>query len=84
MLKLTNVTKVFEMGDYSVRALRGVTLAFRPSEFVSVIGASGCGKSTLLNIIGGFGRYTTGDFIIRKTFTKDFKFQKLGAYRDTQ
>ena len=47
MLKLTNVTKVFEMGDYSVRALRGVTLAFRESEFVSVIGASGCGKSTL-------------------------------------
>ena len=82
MLKLTNVTKVFEMGDYSVRALRGVTLAFRPSEFVSVIGASGCGKSTLLNIIGGLDRYTTGDLVIGNTSTKDFKSEQWDAYRN--
>ena len=82
MLKLTNVTKVFEMGDYSVRALRGVTLAFRESEFVSVIGASGCGKSTLLNIIGGLDRYTTGDLVIGNTSTKDFKSEQWDAYRN--
>ena len=82
MLKLTNVTKVFEMGDYSVRALRGISLAFRQSEFVSIIGASGCGKSTLLNIIGGLDRYTTGNLVIGNTSTKDFKSEQWDAYRN--
>ena len=82
MLKLTNVTKVYEMGDYTVRALRGVSLAFRESEFVSIIGASGCGKSTMLNIIGGLDRYTTGDLVIGNTSTKDFKAEQWDAYRN--
>ncbi len=82
MLKLTNVTKVYEMGDYTVRALRGVSLAFRESEFVSIIGASGCGKSTMLNIIGGLDRYTTGDLVIGNTSTKDFKAVQWDAYRN--
>ena len=82
MLKIKNVTKIYEMGDYTVRALRGVTLAFRESEFVSIIGASGCGKSTLLNIIGGLDRYTTGDLIIGNTSTKSFKSEQWDAYRN--
>ena len=82
MLKLANVTKVYEMGDYTVRALRGVSLAFRESEFVSIIGASGCGKSTMLNIIGGLDRYTTGDLVIGNTSTKDFKAVQWDAYRN--
>lgn len=82
MLKLKNVTKVYEMGDYNVRALRGVTLAFRESEFVSIIGASGCGKSTLLNIIGGLDRYTTGDLIIGNTSTESFRSEQWDAYRN--
>ena len=82
MLKLKNVTKVYEMGDYTVRALRGVTLAFRESEFVSIIGASGCGKSTMLNIICGLDRYTTGDLIIGNTSTESFKSEQWDAYRN--
>ena len=82
MLKLKNVTKVYEMGDYTVRALRGVTLAFRESEFVSIIGASGCVKSTMLNIIGGLDRYTTGDLIIGNTSTESFKSEQWDAYRN--
>ncbi len=82
MLKLKNVTKIYNMGEYQVNALRGVTLAFRESEFVSIIGASGCGKSTLLNIIGGLDRYTTGDLSIGNTSTKDFKAEQWDAYRN--
>ena len=70
------------MGEYQVNALRGVTLAFRESEFVSIIGASGCGKSTMLNIIGGLDRYTTGDLIIGDTSTEDFKSEQWDAYRN--
>lgn len=82
MLKLTNVTKIYQMGEYQVNALRGISLAFRESEFVSIIGASGCGKSTMLNIIGGLDRYTTGDLIIGDTSTKDFRAEQWDAYRN--
>ncbi len=82
MLKLKNVTKIYNMGEYQVNALRGVTLAFRESEFVSIIGASGCGKSTLLNIIGGLDRYTTGDLSIGSTSTREFKAEQWDAYRN--
>ena len=82
MLKLTNVTKIYEMGEYRVNALRGVSIAFRESEFVSIIGASGCGKSTMLNIIGGLDRYTTGDLVIGDTSTKDFHAEQWDAYRN--
>ena len=53
MLKLKNITKVYETGEERVEALKGVSIQFRESEFVSILGQSGCGKTTLLNIIGG-------------------------------
>lgn len=82
MLRLVNVTKTYDMGEYRVNALRGVSLAFRESEFVSIIGASGCGKSTMLNIIGGLDRYTTGDLLIGDTSTKEFRSEQWDAYRN--
>ena len=64
MLTLKNIKKDYAMGDNVVHALRGVSLNFRPNEFVSILGASGCGKTTMLNIIGGLDRYTEGDLVI--------------------
>ena len=64
MLELKNITKDYEVGDDKVHALKGVSLAFRENEMVSILGQSGCGKTTLLNIIGGLDRYTDGDLII--------------------
>ena len=58
MLGLTSVVKDYKVADTSVRALKGVSLYFRKSEFVSILGPSGCGKTTLLNIIGGTGTFT--------------------------
>ncbi|MBR5680266.1 MAG: ATP-binding cassette domain-containing protein, partial [Clostridia bacterium] len=63
MLHLDSITKIYPSGD--VTALREVSIAFRPSEFVSVLGPSGCGKTTLLNIIGGLDRYTSGELYVR-------------------
>ena len=82
MLKLNNVVKTYEMGDYTVHALRGVSLEFRSSEFVAILGASGCGKTTMLNIIGGLDRYTSGDLVIGNTSTKDFSSENWDAYRN--
>lgn len=52
MLKLKNITKEYKSGDTTVKALKGIDIEFRNSEFVSILGQSGCGKTTLLNIIG--------------------------------
>ena len=62
MLRLENITKEYVTGDSRVEALKGITLQFRKSEFVSILGQSGCGKTTLLNIIGGLDRYTRRRF----------------------
>ena len=63
MLELKDITKVY---GTDVEALKGVSIRFRESEFVSILGQSGCGKTTLLNIIGGLDRYTSGDLIINR------------------
>ncbi len=82
MLKLKNITKTYVSGDEKVEALKGVSIEFRKSEFVSILGQSGCGKTTLLNIIGGLDRYTSGDLVINNKSTKDFKDRDWDAYRN--
>ena len=82
MLELKHITKVYPAGGENVRALKGVDMQFRKSEFVSVLGPSGCGKTTLLNIIGGLDQYTDGDLQINGRSTKDFKDRDWDAYRN--
>ena len=82
MLKLENITKDYISGDSKVQALKGISIEFRKSEFVSILGQSGCGKTTLLNIIGGLDRYTKGDLIINVKSTKEFKDKDWDAYRN--
>lgn len=66
MLKLIDIKKDYKIAAGTVHALKGVNLAFRPNEFVCILGQSGCGKTTLLNIIGGLDQYTSGDLVIRE------------------
>jgi putative ABC transport system permease protein len=82
MLELKEIIKQYPAGDKPVKALRGVSLKFRQSEFVSILGPSGCGKTTLLNIIGGLDQYTSGDLIINGKSTKDFKDRDWDTYRN--
>lgn len=82
MLELKEIVKCYGQGDNSVLALNGVSLSFRKSEFVSILGASGCGKTTLLNIIGGLDRYTSGDICIDGISTKKYKDSDWDVYRN--
>ena len=82
MLKLTNIKKDYVTGDSVVHALKGVSLEFRKSEFVSILGQSGCGKTTLLNIIGGLDQYTSGDLIINGKSTKEYGDREWDTYRN--
>ena len=82
MLTLKDIHKDYPAGDIKVAALRGVSISFRKSEFVSILGPSGCGKTTLLNIIGGLDQYTSGDLVIDGRSTKNFKDADWDAYRN--
>lgn len=82
MLKLVDIKKDYKVAAGTVHALKGVSLSFRPNEFVCILGASGCGKTTLLNIIGGLDQYTSGDLIIQGRSTKNFKDRDWDVYRN--
>ena len=82
MLKLENITKVYTTKKISQIALKGVSLTFRESEFVSILGPSGSGKTTLLNIIGGLDKYTSGDLIINSISTKKYSDKDWDTYRN--
>lgn len=82
MLEIRNIVKDYETGSETVHALKGVSIAFRESELVSILGQSGCGKTTLLNIIGGLDQYTSGDLIINGQSTKQYKSAEWDVYRN--
>ena len=82
MLRLKNIKKSYTTGDFTQIALDGVSLNFRKSEFVAILGHSGSGKTTCLNIIGGLDRYDSGDLIINGKSSENFKAREWDAYRN--
>ena len=82
MLELRNITKEYKTKTMSVTALKGISLTFGKSEFVSILGKSGCGKTTLLNVIGGLDKYTSGDLLIDGVSAADYSPSDWDAYRN--
>ena len=82
MLELKNIKKTYVLGETKTEALKGISISFRESEFVSILGPSGCGKTTLLNIIGGLDGYTGGDLLINGKSTKKFRDRDWDIYRN--
>lgn len=82
MLELKHITKDYKVNSQTIHALNGVSMAFRKTEFVSIIGPSGCGKTTLLNVIGGLDIHTTGEIIIDGVSTNHFKPHDWDGYRN--
>lgn len=75
------LTKVYDMGEVQVHALRGIDLELYSSELVVLLGPSGSGKSTLVNILGGLDTATEGEVLYRdKDLTKAAE-RELTEYR---
>lgn len=75
IVRVTNVTKDFNLGKIVVNVLKGIDLAIETGKYVSIMGPSGSGKSTLFNMIGGLDKPTSG-----KVFIDEVDIAQLDAY----
>jgi putative ABC transport system ATP-binding protein len=64
VIEIHGLTRVYDLGDVKVDALRGIDLTVNTGEFLAIMGASGSGKSTLLNVIGCLDRPTSGRYLL--------------------
>src|SRR5450759_4261723 len=64
VISLTDIRRVFSMGDQQFEALKGVSFEVAAGEFVAIMGASGSGKSTCMNILGCLDRPTSGSYFL--------------------
>jgi putative ABC transport system ATP-binding protein len=81
VLSARDLTKVYQMGEVEVHALRGVDIDLHSGEFLVLLGASGSGKSTLLNILGGLDTATSGTVIYRGQSLTHADDEELTEYR---
>lgn len=82
MISVTNLHKVYQMGDVAVHALRGVSLEVRAGEFVAIMGPSGSGKSTLMNIIGCLDRPSEGSYCLDSAEVANLDDDELADIRN--
>ena len=81
LLSLENVSRVYRMGDQTVRALDAVSLEIHAGEFVAIMGQSGSGKSTLMNILGCLDRPNSGVYKVLDHDVADLNTDELAALR---
>ncbi len=81
LIEVQNVVKVYENAAGKFTALRGVTLAVNPHEFVAVVGKSGCGKSTLVNMMTGIDHPTSGQVLVGDTAVHTLNEGQLAQWR---
>jgi putative ABC transport system ATP-binding protein len=81
VIELTDIERIFVVGDQEVHALRGVDLRIDAGEYLSIMGPSGSGKSTLLNVLGCLDRPTAGDYRLDGKLVKDLGERELAGVR---
>ncbi len=82
IIDITNVTRIYKIGNIKVNALVGIDLKIARGEFVAIMGPSGSGKSTLMNIIGCLDNPTTGSYLLEGVDISKLKDNQLAEIRN--
>jgi putative ABC transport system ATP-binding protein len=84
VIRVENLTKVYQLGKQEVRALSGVTFRILPNEFVAIMGPSGSGKSTLLNLIGCLDTPSEGEYYLSGKLVSSLSENELAHIRNSE
>ena len=81
VIKVEDITKVYQMGEIEVHALRGVSFSVRKGEVLAIMGPSGSGKSTLMNMLGCLDAPTSGDYYLESELVSTLDDDQLALVR---
>ncbi len=84
MIETTNLTKEYQVGSESVKALNGINLSVKKGEFISIMGPSGSGKTTLMNIIGCLDTPTNGSYFLNNKSVSELSDDELAHIRNDE
>jgi putative ABC transport system ATP-binding protein len=84
LIRVADLTRVYQVGDEEVRAVDGVDLAIAKGEYVAIMGASGSGKSTLMNLIGCLDTPSSGSYMLNGTAVAEMDDDALAAVRNRE
>ncbi len=84
LLQLTNITKVYSLGDQKIHALRGITFSIEKGEYVSIMGPSGSGKSTLLQVMSLLDVPSGGSILLKGQQVEKYSEKELALLRNKE
>jgi len=82
LVRFNNITKVYQMGEQQVEALKGISFSVASGEFVAIMGASGSGKSTCMNIMGCLDLPTGGEYFLEGVNIRGLTKRELSILRN--
>ncbi|MFR1166491.1 MAG: ABC transporter ATP-binding protein [Adlercreutzia equolifaciens] len=80
-VEFADVSKIYQMGEVEVAAVRDMSFTIEQGEFVVIVGPSGAGKTTLLNMLGGMDSATSGTITLDGARVSSFSRKQLTQYR---
>jgi putative ABC transport system ATP-binding protein len=84
VIQISDLTRFYQMGDTTVKALNGVSFDVKRNEYIAIMGPSGSGKSTLMNMIGCLDTPTSGEYILNNNRVSEMDDAELAEVRNRE